>query len=104
MVAGGLHFTTGGCNRMQIREIEITNRQGLHARACARIVEIAARFRCEVSITAGMRRASARSIVAIMLLAAAVGTTVRVETDGPDEQAAMTAIVSLLCDGLERSA
>jgi phosphotransferase system HPr-like phosphotransfer protein len=37
-----------------------------------------------------------------MLLAAAVGTSVRVETDGPDELAAMTAIVSLLCDGLER--
>ena len=55
-----------------------------------------------VSLVSGMRRASARSIVAVMLLAAAVGTTVRVETDGPDEQAAMTAIVSLLSDGLER--
>jgi phosphocarrier protein len=87
---------------MQVREIEITNRHGLHARACARIVHIASHFRCEVSLVSGMRRASARSIVAVMLLAAAVGTTVRVETDGPDEQAAMTAIVSLLSDGLAR--
>jgi phosphocarrier protein len=87
---------------MLIREIEITNRHGLHARACARIVQIASRFRCDVSLVSGMRRASARSIVAVMLLAAAVGTTIRVETDGPDEMAAMTAIVSLLSDGLER--
>ncbi|HEX6137227.1 MAG TPA: HPr family phosphocarrier protein [Casimicrobiaceae bacterium] len=87
---------------MLIREIEITNRYGLHARACARIVQIASRFRCDVSLVNGMRRASARSIVAVMLLAAAVGTTIRVETDGPDEMAAMTAIVSLLSDGLEQ--
>jgi phosphocarrier protein HPr len=87
---------------MQTREIQITNRHGLHARACARIVQIASRFRCDVSLSSGMRRASARSIVAVMLLAAAVGTTVRVETDGPDELAAMTAIVSLLNNGLER--
>jgi phosphocarrier protein HPr len=83
---------------MQIREIEITNQHGLHARACARIVEVASRFRCSVRLVSGMRRASARSIVAMMLLAAAVGTTVRVETDGPDEAAAMSAIVSLLND------
>ena len=50
----------------------------------------------------GVRRASAQSIVGVMLLAAAVGTTIVVETDGPDEMAAMTAIVSLLNDGLER--
>jgi len=87
---------------MQTREIEIVNRHGLHARACARIVQVASRFRCNVSLVSGVRRASARSIVAVMLLAAAVGTTIRVETDGPDEIAAMGALVSLLNDGLER--
>ena len=87
---------------MQTRIVEITNRHGLHARACAKIVQVASRFRCNVALVSGVRRASARSIVAVMLLAAAVGTTVRVETDGPDELAAMTAIVSLLSDGLER--
>jgi phosphocarrier protein HPr len=87
---------------MQIREIEITSRHGLHARACARIVQIASRFRCDVSLVSGVRRASARSIIAVMLLSAAVGTTLRVETDGPDEMAAMTAIVSLLSDGIEQ--
>ena len=87
---------------MQTREIEITNRHGLHARACARIVQVASHFRCNVSLVSGMRRASARSIVAVMLLAAAVGTTIRVETEGPDEMAAMSAMVSLLNDGLEQ--
>ena len=87
---------------MQTREIEITNRHGLHARACARIVQVASHFRCNVSLVSGMRRASAHSIVAVMLLAAAVGTTIRVEIDGPDELAAMSAMVSLLSDGLEQ--
>ena len=87
---------------MQTRKIRITNRHGLHGRACARIVQVASRFRCNVSLVSGVRRASARSIVAVMLLAAAVGTTIVVETDGPDEMAAMIAIVSLLNDGLER--
>jgi phosphocarrier protein HPr len=87
---------------MQTREIEITNRDGLHARACARIVQVASHFRCSVSLISGVRRASGHSIVAVMLLAAAVGTTIRVETDGPDEMAAMNAMVSLLNDGLEQ--
>ncbi len=87
---------------MQTREIAITHPLGLHARACARIVQVASRFRCKVSLVSGVRRASAHSIVAVMLLAAAVGTTVVVETDGPDEIAAMVAIVSLIREGLER--
>ncbi|HKU85694.1 MAG TPA: HPr family phosphocarrier protein [Casimicrobiaceae bacterium] len=87
---------------MQTREIPITNPLGLHARACARIVQVASRFRCKVSLANGVRRASAHSIVAVMLLAGAVGTTIIVETDGPDEIAAMVAIVSLIRDGLER--
>ena len=87
---------------MQTQIVEITNRHGLHARACAKIVPGASRFRCNVARVSGMRRASGRAIVAVMLLAAAVGTSVQVETDGPDELAAMTAIVSLLNDGLER--
>ncbi len=85
---------------MQIREIEITNRLGLHARACARIVELASRFRCNVAVVYGRRRASARSIVSMMLLAVGMGSSVRIETDGPDESAAMSAIVRLLTQGL----
>ena len=85
---------------MQIREIPVTNPNGLHARASARVVELASRFRCNVSLVVAGRRASARSIVAVMMLAAAVGTTVRLEVEGPDEQAAMSALVYLFNSGL----
>jgi phosphocarrier protein HPr len=89
---------------MQMRELSVINRLGLHARACARIVQIASRFRCNVSLVVKGRRASARNIVAVMLLTASVGTTVRLETDGPDEVAAMRAITALFHDGFgERS-
>ena len=86
---------------MQAREIVITNQLGLHARACARIVHVASKFRSSVLLSSGMRRASAHSIVAVMLLAAAFGATIRVETDGPEEMAAMTAIVDLFHEGLD---
>ena len=89
---------------MQVRELPIINRLGLHARACARIVHIASRFHCKVSLVAKGRRASARNIIAVMLLTASVGTTVRLETDGPDEVAAMREIAQLFHDGFgERS-
>ena len=85
---------------MQIREIEITHRLGLHARASARVVALASLFRCNVALVCGRRRASARNIVSVMLLAVGMGGLVRVETDGPDESAAMTAMVRLLTQGL----
>jgi phosphocarrier protein len=81
---------------MQIRLIELTNRLGLHARACAKIVRVASQFRCNISLVWNGRCASARSIMAVMLLAASVGATIRVETSGPDEAEAMTAMVELI--------
>lgn len=86
---------------MQAREIVITSRQGLHARASARIVHVASKFRSTVLLSSGTRRASAHSIVAVMLLAAAFRSTIRVETSGPDEMAAMTAIVEVIHSDLE---
>ena len=84
---------------MQIYELAITNRLGLHARACAKVVRIASRFRCNVSLVVKGRRASARNIVAVMLLTASVGTTVRLEVDGPEEVVAMREIAALFHDG-----
>jgi phosphocarrier protein HPr len=84
---------------MQIRHIAIINPLGLHARACARIVHIATRFRSRISLVVKGKRASARSIVAVMLLTASVGTTVRLEVDGPDEAEAMREIAALFQDG-----
>ena len=84
---------------MLTRVVSIINPLGLHARACARIVNISSRFRSNVSLVVRGRRASARNIVAVMLLTATVGTTVRLETDGPDEVAAMREIAALFHDG-----
>jgi len=89
---------------MQIKEVTVTNALGLHARASAKIVDAASRFPCTVSLVAKGRRASARSIVALMLLSASAGTLVQLEADGPEEAAAVREIASLFSDGFgERS-
>ena len=85
---------------MLTRIVSVINPLGLHARACARIVQISSRFRSTVSLHVKGRRASARNIVAVMLLTASVGSTVRIEVDGPDEAEAMRAIAALFHDGL----
>jgi phosphocarrier protein HPr len=84
---------------MQARRLVIVNPRGLHAQACARIVSIAQRGRCNLSLVVKGRRVSARSIVAVMLLTASVGSTVRIEADGPDEEAAIREIATLFHDG-----
>ncbi len=81
---------------MQIREIRLRNVKGLHARVAARIVKVAGRFRSRAVLTVGDRRANARSIMAVLMLAAAMGATVRLEIEGPDEQAAMEAMAAVL--------
>jgi phosphocarrier protein len=89
---------------MQIRTFAITNPAGLHTRACARIVQISSRFRSKVWLVVKGKRASARNIMAVMLLTASVGTTVRLEIEGPDEAQVMRQISALFHDGLgERS-
>ena len=84
---------------MQTRHVKIINRLGLHARAAAKIVKVASRFRSKVSLVVGDRRASARSILAVMMLAASMGSVIRLEARGPDEAAAMTAMAKLIDDG-----
>ena len=81
---------------MQIRQVELTNHRGLHARACAKVVQVASQFRCNVCLVWNGRRASARSMLAVMLLAAGVGATIRLETQGSDEAEAMVAMVELI--------
>ena len=88
---------------MQIREIRLRNVKGLHARVAARIVKVAGRFRSRAVLTVGDRRANARSIMAVLMLAAAMGATVRLETEGPDEQAAIDAVVAVLVAPGDRS-
>ncbi|HTO45936.1 MAG TPA: HPr family phosphocarrier protein [Burkholderiales bacterium] len=83
---------------MQQLEVEIANKLGLHARASAKLTQLAARYQSEVWLSRNGRRVNAKSIMGVMMLAAARGTTVTIETSGPDEQEAMTALLELIKD------
>ena len=83
---------------MPRREIEITNKLGLHARASAKLTQIASRHGCEVWLERNGRRINAKSIMGVMMLAAARGSTIVIETEGADAEAAMSALVALIED------
>ena len=79
-------------------EIEISNKLGLHARASAKLTQLAGSFASEVWIEKGTRRINAKSIMGVMTLAAGKGSKVVVETQGDDEQEALDAILKLIAD------
>jgi phosphocarrier protein HPr len=79
-------------------ETPILNKLGLHARASAKLTQLASRFASEVWMEKGERRINAKSIMGVMMLAAGKGSTVVVETAGEDEQAANEAILELIAD------
>ena len=76
----------------------IINKLGLHARASAKLTQLASSFKCEVMLSRNNRRVNAKSIMGVMMLAAAKGATITIETKGVDEEAAMAAIVALIND------
>ena len=78
--------------------INISNKLGLHARASAKLTKLAGSFSCEVWMSRGERRVNAKSIMGVMMLAAGIGSTVEIETNGTDEQVAMTALLALIND------
>ena len=78
--------------------VTISNKLGLHARASAKLTKLAGSFPCEVWLSRGERRVNAKSIMGVMMLAAGIGVTVQVETEGDQEQQAMDAIVALIDD------
>ncbi len=80
------------------REVEVVNRLGLHARAAAKLVGTACRFASTLSVAREGRSADAKSIMAVMMLAATRGHTVSLTADGPDEAAALDALVGLFAD------
>ncbi len=80
---------------IQIR-IAISNRLGLHARASAKLTKLAGGFKSEIHMSRNDRRVNAKSIMGVMMLAAAMGSDVEIETDGDDEQAAMDALLALI--------
>ncbi|MBL8449687.1 MAG: HPr family phosphocarrier protein [Dechloromonas sp.] len=79
-------------------ETEIINKLGLHARASAKLTQLAGKYRCEVWMSKGPRKVNAKSIMGVMMLAAGKGSKVTVETDGPDEQEALDSILALIAD------
>ncbi|HEX5801410.1 MAG TPA: HPr family phosphocarrier protein [Azospira sp.] len=79
-------------------EAEIVNKLGLHARASAKLTQLAGKYQSEVWMEKGPRRINAKSIMGVMMLAAGKGAQIVVETDGADEQAAMDALLALIAD------
>jgi phosphocarrier protein len=79
-------------------ETEIINRLGLHARASAKLTQLAGSYQCEIWLEKGTRRINAKSIMGVMMLAAGKGSAVVVETQGDDEHAASEAILKLIAD------
>lgn len=80
------------------QDVLIMNKLGLHARASAKLTQLASQFACEVWLTRNDKRINAKSIMGVMMLAAAKGSTINIETDGEQEQEAMTAILALIND------
>ena len=77
---------------MVTREVEIKNKLGLHARAAAKLVHIAARFKCDIKIRKGDEEVDGKSILGILLLAAGRGSLITLKADGEDERDALDAI------------
>jgi phosphocarrier protein HPr len=78
------------------QEIEIVNKLGLHARASAKLTQLAAKFQSEVWMTRNKRRVNAKSIMGVMMLAAGKGAKVMLEVEGADERACFDALDELI--------
>ena len=79
-------------------DVLIINKLGLHARASAKLTQVASGFKCEVWLSRNGRRVNAKSIMGVMMLAAAKGSRILVETSGPDEAEALQALEALIAD------
>ncbi|MBK9393456.1 MAG: HPr family phosphocarrier protein [Uliginosibacterium sp.] len=75
---------------------EVANRLGLHARPSAKLTQLATQYRCDVWLEREGRRVNAKSIMGVMMLAAAQGTKLTIETEGEDAEHALNAIVELI--------
>ncbi|MDP2784048.1 MAG: HPr family phosphocarrier protein [Sulfurimicrobium sp.] len=80
------------------QDVEITNKLGLHARASAKLTQIAGQHKSQIWLSRNDKRVNAKSIMGVMMLAAAKGITIGIEIDGEDEAQAMQAIVCLIND------
>jgi phosphocarrier protein HPr len=83
---------------MPSKSVEIINKLGLHARAAAKLTQIAGGFQSEIWLSRSGRRVNAKSIMGVMMLAAGQGTSVLVEAKGDDADNAIAAIAKLVAD------
>ena len=83
---------------MPSADAEIVNKLGLHARASAKLTQLAGGFECEIWISRSGRRVNAKSIMGVMMLAAGQGTSVKLEAEGADAEAAIAALTKLIAD------
>jgi phosphocarrier protein len=81
---------------MPVAQIEIINKLGLHARASAKLSQLAAQFPCEILLSRNGRQINAKSIMGVMMLAAGIGSTVTLETVGDQADEAMQALTDLI--------
>jgi phosphocarrier protein HPr len=81
---------------MAQRDCKISNKLGLHARASAKLTQLASQYQSEAWMSRAGRRVNAKSIMGVMMLAAGKGSTVTIETIGADDAAALEAIVALI--------
>ncbi|HUA81314.1 MAG TPA: HPr family phosphocarrier protein [Dyella sp.] len=77
------------------KDIVVSNKLGLHARASAKLVQLVQSFKSTVWLISKGREVNAQSIMGVMMLAAGIGTPLTVRADGPDESAALNAVVEL---------
>jgi phosphocarrier protein len=83
---------------MQQQEVEILNKLGLHARASAKLTETAGRYKADIWVSRNGRRVNAKSIMGVMMLAAAKGSRITIQTEGPDEADAIAAVAQLVAE------
>ena len=88
---------------MQTCERAILNSLGMHARAAAKFVHTAGRFTAQVRVSRGDREVDGKSIMGLLLLAAAQGSAIQITADGPDESAAIAALCSLVERGFDEA-
>jgi phosphocarrier protein len=84
---------------MKSCDVSIRNQLGLHARAAAKFVHVASRFKSQIRVSRDGRVMDGKSIMGILLLAAARGMTITISADGVDEEEAMTALCDLVDSG-----
>ena len=86
---------------MERREVTILNKEGLNARAAAKLAQLASNYASDISVARSGRKVNGKSLMGVMMLAASQGSQVVIEADGPDEVEALAAIVALIGNGFD---